>query len=618
MPFDVSSVDQYNKGLSRSAKRKWVAVANSSLKACLNKGGSDETCAPGAIKTANGVIKKDKEKEALKNKEAAMQEAVMKKMGSKNYPASSFLVVEDPETPSTWHLPVKTPEGTPDRKLAGAAWAALFSAGGHRGQKYAGANKAAAQKKLKALYKANEWPEPNSEAASEAITEYDEDMKEWYGEPMSDIPYVPSSVTSFEQLDILRQTAEMSDEIRELTGMFTQMVQNIVYWFDGDKVAQLSAVADEFIARLDQRINGGEGELPETAASPTIENDDSAGSFSESEMGGMALDIVEIDTGILAEQTSTEPEEVLRMKVAIIQPGWGNTRDNNYYSESMLRLNASKFVGAKMYETDHRDEEKSTRTWVSSVKEIVGFDNGAPIGLVSIYDANFEKKIRKLNADGQIHQMECSVYGDGRFQTGFELGGRKGKNVLEITDIKSVDWVTRAGAGGRVLSLAESINGGITMTDEVKPKDEEVQPTETSNVPVTVHETEAVTSGSETVTEIPVTTEAIPATTTTEAEPVQERTPTVLPASDVRSLLEASHLPKAAIERLAKETYEEEAAVTLAIKTEKSYLAEVLGAGKVTGMGAPDAKSATKLAESEKARAEAAERVNKKFLGGYK
>jgi hypothetical protein len=217
--------------------------------------------------------------------------------------------------------------------------------------------------------------------------------------------------------------------------------------------------------------------------------------------------------------------------------------------------------------------------------------------------------------------MECSIYASGKAQTGFELGGRKGKNVIEITDVESVDWVTRAGAGGRVLSLAESNTGGITMTDEVKdkPKDEEVQPTETSNVPVTVHETEAVTSGSDTAIVTPVAVEAISAATTTEAvEEIQTNTPVLLTDKEVRSLLEASHLPKAAIERLAGQVYEEQAAVTYAIETEKTYLAEVLQAGRVVGMGATDKVGANKLAESEKARAEAAERVNKKFLGGYK
>ena len=540
MPFNVSDVDQYNKGLSRKEKRKWSQIANSSLKACINRGGSDETCAPGAIKTANGVIKKDKEKEALKNKEAAMQDAVTKKNKKVIVPVVEVI---PPET------------------------------------------------------------------GSGEVTEKDPKLAEYYGEPLSDIPYVPSSVTSFEQLDVLQQTEELSCEIRELTGMFTQMVQNIVYWFEGDKVAQLSAVADEFIARLDQRINGSEEQLPaeETAVQP-LETGELIEQFAETS-AGLALSLFE---------EATQPDKVLRMNVAIIKPGWGNERDNHYYSADMLSSCAKNFIGAKMYETDHVQAEKSTRTWVSTITDISGFEDGAPVGLVAIHDPGFAERMRNLNTAGLLDRMECSIYASGKAQTGFEMGGRKGKNVIEITDVESVDWVTRAGAGGRVLSLAESNTGGITMTDETKVKDEEVQPTETSNVPVTVHETEAVTSGSEPVAETPVVVEVIPTTSTTEAEIIQESTQTVLPEADVRSLLEASHLPKAAIERLAKETYEEEAAVTYAIETEKSYLAEVLQAGKVVGMGAPDAKSANKLAESEKARAEAAERVNKKFLGGYK
>ena len=552
MPFNVADVDQYNKGLSRKEKRKWSQIANSSLKACINRGGSDETCAPGAIKTANGVIKKDKEKEALKNKEAAtMTDAVTKKNMNKK---GIIPVVE-----------VIPPETSSGRS-----------------------------------------------SSSEAVPEKDPKLVEYYGEPLSDIPYVPSSVTSFEQLDVLQQTEELSCEIRELTGMFTQMVQNIVYWFEGDKVAQLSAVADEFIARLDQRINGSEEQLPaeETAAQPP-------------EMGELIEkfeQFAEASTGIALSlfEEASQPDKVLRMNVAIIRPGWGNERDNHYYSADMLSSCAKNFIGAKMYETDHIQAEKSTRTWVSTITDINGFEDGAPVGLVAIHDPGFAERMRNLNAAGLLDKMECSIYASGKAQTGFEMGGRKGKNVIEISDVESVDWVTRAGAGGRVLSLAESNTGGITMTDETKPKDEEVQPTETSNVPITVHETETVTSGSEPVAETPAAVEVIAVTPTTEAEIVQERTPTVLPDSDVRSLLDASHLPKAAIERLAKETYEEEAAVIFAIETEKSYLAEVLGAGKVVGMGTLDAKSANKLAESEKARAEAAERVNKKFLGGYK
>src|SRR5208282_3720906 len=46
--------------------------------------------------------------------------------------AVKYLVTE---SDGTTHLPYTTSSGKPDRKLCGAAWAALFSAGGHRGNK---------------------------------------------------------------------------------------------------------------------------------------------------------------------------------------------------------------------------------------------------------------------------------------------------------------------------------------------------------------------------------------------------------------------------------------------------------------------------------------------------
>jgi len=85
--------------------------------------------------------------------------APAKTVDGKKYPASDFLAVEDAQSPSTWHLQVKR-NGKPDRGLAGAAWAALFSPGGHRGNKYAGPGKAVAGKKLRALYKAENWELP--------------------------------------------------------------------------------------------------------------------------------------------------------------------------------------------------------------------------------------------------------------------------------------------------------------------------------------------------------------------------------------------------------------------------------------------------------------------------
>lgn len=90
--------------------------------------------------------------------------AVTKKEKDGDHPASHYLVVEDPQEPSTWHLRVKGTDGKPDHGLMGAAWAALH--GGYRGNKYEGPNKQEAIDKLKALYKSEgmETPSENSSA----------------------------------------------------------------------------------------------------------------------------------------------------------------------------------------------------------------------------------------------------------------------------------------------------------------------------------------------------------------------------------------------------------------------------------------------------------------------
>jgi hypothetical protein len=56
MPWTVGDVEKHNKGLSAKQKAQWVAVANSHLTSCLKAGGTDATCAPAAIRMANGVV----------------------------------------------------------------------------------------------------------------------------------------------------------------------------------------------------------------------------------------------------------------------------------------------------------------------------------------------------------------------------------------------------------------------------------------------------------------------------------------------------------------------------------------------------------------------------------
>lgn len=86
---------------------------------------------------------------------------VVKTVDGKPRPASDFLVVVDPQKPSTWHLPVKR-NGKPDHNLMGAAHGALMNPNYRGGKPYAGPNKQEAITKLKALYKSEGMPWPSA------------------------------------------------------------------------------------------------------------------------------------------------------------------------------------------------------------------------------------------------------------------------------------------------------------------------------------------------------------------------------------------------------------------------------------------------------------------------
>lgn len=76
--------------------------------------------------------------------------APKKKEGDGEHPASHYLVVEDPDKPTTWHLRVRNVEGELDHGLMGAAHAALTV--GYRGNRYQGPNAKKALARLKKLY----------------------------------------------------------------------------------------------------------------------------------------------------------------------------------------------------------------------------------------------------------------------------------------------------------------------------------------------------------------------------------------------------------------------------------------------------------------------------------
>jgi hypothetical protein len=145
----------------------------------------------------------------------------------------------------------------------------------------------------------------------------------------------------------------------------------------------------------------------------------------------------------------------LTMRVKLIEPGWGNPKDKHYYSREVLARDAHVFDGTMMFESDHKND-KSTRTWVSTVRKVVGFSpTGAPIAEVVVHDPGFAQRVRNLKTAGLLEQLPCSILATGQVKPG-KIEDKDASIVESITAAESVDWVTRAGAGGKALELAEA------------------------------------------------------------------------------------------------------------------------------------------------------------------
>jgi hypothetical protein len=129
-----------------------------------------------------------------------------------------------------------------------------------------------------------------------------------------------------------------------------------------------------------------------------------------------------------------------------------------------------------MYVTDHRPGEKSERTEVSVIESITSFsDDGAPIARVAVFDPEFAEKTRNRAALGQLGTLECSILASGKTRKG-KVDGVDANIVEAITASQSVDWVTKAGAGGQAVAIAEGEAGAqaMNLADEDHAPDEGV------------------------------------------------------------------------------------------------------------------------------------------------
>ena len=292
-------------------------------------------------------------------------------------------------------------------------------------------------------------------------------------------------------------------------------------------------------------------------------------------------------------------------KIVVIAPGFGNPVDNHYYPAETLARDYPVFEGAKMY-ADHQTEEEekqrpegSIREWVASLKN-VRFEEGVGIvGDAIIIEPWLQQKLAALRDKKLLSEMGISIRAAG-VGTKDKIDGKETNVVDRITQVRSVDFVTEAGAGGGVLLYEtekefdiDVISLGVLRErrpDLVSSIEREVKTTIMQEVKKTMDQEERITELEGQVTT--VTTERDDALAKiAEAEKAQRIAEA---KSTIDEAIGKAELPNPARERLVEKFKEAESAdgIEEAIQTEKDYVSAVLEEGKVKhlGGGGPDPK----------------------------
>lgn len=169
-----------------------------------------------------------------------IERAKMKTVDGKKYPAGDFLVVEDPDKPSTWHLQFAR-NGKPDHGLMGSAWAALHK--GFRGKKYEGPDRAKALRKLKGVYKKEDMELPTEKALVEMFGPEAVEPAYWR-------PY--GGATSLTAAEDYLATQELEWQVQDNWSMLRAVMDNILDNDDEDfdRIGAIRQAVTEFGDRV--------------------------------------------------------------------------------------------------------------------------------------------------------------------------------------------------------------------------------------------------------------------------------------------------------------------------------------------------------------------------------
>lgn len=272
-------------------------------------------------------------------------------------------------------------------------------------------------------------------------------------------------------------------------------------------------------------------------------------------------------------------------RVKVIQPGWGSS---GYYPPEILERDGGKvFPKNTFLFWDHPTEAEEAARPEGSLRNLAGklvtdaqwqINDVAGPGLYA--DAQVFEQFRQPLADLAPH-IGLSIRGMGKATTG-EAEGRTGPIIQELTAGKSIDFVTLAGAGGKVVSLFESARQAAHNTQEVKHvTEQEAKQLKDANA--------ALMAENARLREAVVLREAAEFVA---AELAKVTMPDLTRQRLAKVLATALPIKE---DKLDTETYK--AAIAEAARAEVAYMVAITGGGQITGMGMstpPDGKAALK------------------------
>lgn len=278
--------------------------------------------------------------------------------------------------------------------------------------------------------------------------------------------------------------------------------------------------------------------------------------------------------------------------IKVIAPGWGSS---GYYPADVLERDGPKVFakGTHMYLDHPTDAEESDRP-ERSVKDLAAaltsdarWEASGKAGPGLYADAQVFEPFRPFINEASQH-IGVSIRAMGAAESG-TAEGRSGPIIKKLSAARSIDFVTAAGAGGKILQLYEAATRrnskpGVDPMIQIEEK-ELTALRESAERTKRLEETINIRDGQAIVTREVAKHQTLPELT--RARLIEQLTamPFNVPMKDGK-------IDEAAIVTRVKEAAEKE----------KTYLTEVLGLGRVVGMGgtsAADSGAAEEVKESE-------------------